>query len=232
MLKILRSKKLAKKIWIALAIMVLPAFLLWGLGSALNSKKESAYVGQIFGSKISFLNYKEALDAVKNTAIIHYGEKFSEIEKQLDLKAQAWEMLILLHEAKMRRINASDHEVIELIKSYPFFQRKGVFDNRLYAELLQYVFRTQPRAFEEQTRQNIIISKLYAQVTNITKVDDKEIRETYIKINSLGKKDFSLNEKKFLAEKEIFKQRILEEKKREYFAKFTAELAGKAQINN
>ena len=230
MLKILRSKKLARKIWIALAIMVLPAFLLWGFGSALSSKKESEYAGQIFGKKISSLNYKEALDAVKNTAIIRYGEKFTEIEKQLDLKTQAWEMLTLLHEAKIRRINASDREVIELIESYSFFQRRGVFDNSLYAELLQYVFRTQPRAFEEQTRQNIIISKLYAQVTNNINVDDKEIRETYIKINGLGKKNFSLDEKKFLAEKETFGQRVLEEKKQEYFTKFAAELAGKAQI--
>lgn len=230
MLKILRSKKLARKIWIALAIMVLPAFLLWGFGSAVNSRKESEYAGQIFGKKISALNYKETLDAVKNTAIIRYGEKFSETENQLNLKAQAWQMLILLHEAKERRINASDREVIELIESYPFFQRGGVFDNRLYAETLQYVFRTQPRAFEEQTRQNIIISKLYAQVTSNIKVGDKEIREAYIKVNGLGKKNFRLDEKKFLAEKETFEQMILEEKKQEYFTKFAAELAGKAQI--
>lgn len=203
MLKILRSKKLARKIWIALAIMVLPAFLLWGFGSALNSKKESEYAGQIFGKKISSLNYGEALDAVKNTAIIRYGEKFSEIEKQLDLKTQAWELLILLHEAKARRINASDREVIELIENYPFFQRSGVFDNRLYAELLQYVFRTQPRAFEEQTRQNIVISKLYAQVTNNIKVDDKEIRETYIKINGLGKRIFAWMKRNFWPKKKL-----------------------------
>ena len=229
MLKLLRKKKLAKKIWIALAIMVLPAFVFWGIGSATRGSKDNQYVGEIAGKRITALEFKDALDGVRYMAIMRYGDKFSEIEKQLDLKNQAWQRLILLHEAKTRRLNASDHEVIELIESYPFFQAKGVFNNRAYNEILQYVFRTQPREFEESTRQNIIISKLYEQLTNGIKVDDKEAREAYIKINGQGKKDFKLDEKKFLAEKELFSQNVLEVKKQEAFAKFIAESTKKTQ---
>ena len=230
MLKLLRNKKLAKKVWIALAIMVLPAFVFWGFGSARSGQKDNPYAGEIFGKKITTLELNEATDAVKNMAIMRYGDKFAEIEKILNLKNRAWQRLILLREAKMRKLTASDREVIALIESYPFFQANGVFNKRAYNEVLQYVFRTRPRDFEEETRQNIIITKLYEQLTNNIKVDDKEVRDTYIKVNSQGKKKFQLDEKKFLAEKESFGQNFLEEKKQESFAKFIAELTKKAQI--
>ncbi len=183
MLRSLRKRKTAKKIWIVLAIIIVPAFMLWGLGGALRSQRETAYVGKIFGKNISSLDYKDALDAVKNLAIIQYGDDLSEIQKYLNLESQAWERLILLSEAKKRKINVSDKEVIEAIQKYAFFERNGKFDNRMYPELLQYVFHTQARIFEEQTRQNLMLSKLYNQVTQNLKVNEEEIKEGYKKLN-------------------------------------------------
>ena len=183
MLKKLRKKKTAKKIWIVLAILILPAFVLWGSGSVTRSKQEGALAGRIFGRNISALEYQDALSAVRNTAIMQYGDKFTEIQKQLNLEQQAWERLVMLHEARRRRIAVSDKEVIELIDSYLFFQRNGRFDQGIYNEMLQYVFRAQPRIFEEETRQNIALSKLYRQVTKDVKASDQEIRSEYRKFN-------------------------------------------------
>ncbi len=183
MLKALRNKKTRKNIFIFLAIIIIPAFAFWGLGGALRSKQESAYAGKIFGKNISFLEYKDALDAVKNTAIIQFGDNFAELQKQLNLEGQAWERLILLYEARKRRINVTNKEVIELIESYPFFQRKGQFDQRIYSELLRYAFRTQPRIFEEQTRQNLMLSKLYKQLTDNIKITEEETKEEYRRAN-------------------------------------------------
>jgi len=183
MLKILRDKKTAKKIWIILAIIIVPAFVMWGFGGALRSKDEPAFAGKIFGKTVSILEYKDALDAVKNMAILRFGDKLSEVQKYLNLEAQAWERLILLHEAKKRRIRTTDKEIIELVESYPFFQHNGQFNDKLYAETLRYVFRTQPRTFEEQTRQNIMIAKLYNQITYRVKITDDEIRQEYKKLN-------------------------------------------------
>ncbi len=183
-LKKLRNKKTAKKVWIILAILVVPAFVLWGSGSLIRSKQEPTYAGKIFGRRISFLEYKDAMDAAKNSAIMQFGDNFSEIKKYLNLEAQAWDRLILLGEAKNRRIRASDKEVIELIQSYPVFQRRGQFVNKQYSEILQYVFRASPRNFEEQTRQNLMLSKLYKQVTDSVNLADKEIREEYQKLNA------------------------------------------------
>lgn len=179
MLKILRNKKTAKKIWIALAILIVPAFILWGSGSLIRTRPEPTYAGRIFGKKISFLEYKDALDAARNQAIIQFGENISEIEKALNLESLAWERLLLLYEAKKRKIKASDAEVVGSIKNYPFFQRKGKFDNAIYSEMLQYAFHTQARIFEEQTRQNLIISKLYKILTDNINLTEEEIKEAY-----------------------------------------------------
>lgn len=183
MLTALRNKKTAKKVWIVLAIVIVPAFVLWGSGSLIRGKKEAAYVGRIFGRKISFLEFKDAVDAVRNQAIMQFGEDFLEIQKYLNLEMQAWERLILLAEAKKRKIKVSDKEVIEIIKSYPFLRRKGSFDDATYTSALRYTFHTQPRIFEEQIRSNLMISKLYKEITDGVTLTDEEIKEEYRQSN-------------------------------------------------
>jgi len=181
MLKALRKKNTAKKIWIVLAILILPAFVLWGSGSMVGDKQEAKFAGEINNRKIPILEFQESLEAVKNRALIQFGDKFSEVEKSLDLPAQAWDRLIILKEAQKRKIQVNDKEVINLIESYPFFQSKGVFDKRIYDQMLTYVFRAQPRVFEEQTRQNLMLAKLFQQVTAETTLKDTNIQEEYNK---------------------------------------------------
>jgi len=184
MLKKLRKKKTAKRIWIILTILILPAFVFWGFGSFMRSKEEITYAGKIFGKKVSLLEYRDTLEAVKNQAIIQFGDELPEIEKRLNLESLVWDRLVLLAEAKKRKINVTDQEVIELIKGYPFFQAKnGQFDNQIYSQMLQYVFRAQPRIFEEQTRSTLMLSKLYKEVTGNLNLSEEEIKKGYQKLN-------------------------------------------------
>ena len=165
MLKVLRNKKTARKIWIGLAIIIIPAFTLWGFGSAFRSKQENPPLGKLFGRSISTLEFKDAVDAVRIEALIRFGDKYQEMQQYLNFETEAINRLILLREAKIRKIKVSDKEVIEQIESYPFFMAKGQFDTKNYEQNLQYGFHIQPRAFEEQVRQNMTISKLYRQIT-------------------------------------------------------------------
>jgi len=183
MLKILRNKKTAKKVWIGLAVIIIPAFTLWGFGGGMRSKEETAAAGKIFGRTVTNLELKESLAAVKTSAIMQFGDKLPEIEKYLNLPAQAWERLILLYEAKNRKIKVGDKEVIDLIKKTPYFQGNSGFNNKIYQETLRYIFRLQPRTFEEQIRQSLILSKLYQQVTDKIKLSDEQIRQEYLEIN-------------------------------------------------
>jgi peptidyl-prolyl cis-trans isomerase D len=183
MLKFLRHKKTAKKIWIGLAFIIVPAFVLWGSGSLIRSKQEETFAGIMFGRKVSLLEFRDAYDAERVSAIIQYGDKLPEVEQQLNLEASAWERLMLLHEAKRRKINANNKEVIAFLQKLPFFQHEGKFDKRIYEETVQYAFRTLPRVFEEQTRQNLILSKLFKQVTEQVGVTDEEVKKEYEKAN-------------------------------------------------
>ncbi|MEI6832286.1 MAG: SurA N-terminal domain-containing protein [Candidatus Omnitrophota bacterium] len=183
MLKILRNKKTAKKIWIGLAIIIIPAFTLWGFGSSGSSREENMPAGKIFGKNVSTLEFKKALAAAKTAAILQFGDKFSEVEKYLNLETQAWERLILLQEAKRRKLSINDREVVDTIQKASYFQNKGAFDNKTYMEILRYVFRLQPRTFEEQMRQNLILAKLYNQITEGIKIEDSQIRQEWLKTN-------------------------------------------------
>jgi peptidyl-prolyl cis-trans isomerase D len=183
MLKKLREKKTAKKVWIILAVVVVPPFILWGSGSLLRNREEPVSVGRIFGRAVSPQEYKEALEAVKTRAIMQFGDRLSEIAQYLDMEGQAWQRIVLLKEAKKRRLRAQDKEVVQAIERYPFFQKNSVFDDRLYQEVLRYVFRIMPRTFEEQVRQDIILKKLFDEVTKTVSVEDKETEEEYRKAN-------------------------------------------------
>jgi hypothetical protein len=183
MLKILRNKKTAKKIWLGLALIIVPAFVLWGAGSTGRSRDAAPYAGTLFGRKITLLEYRDAFNAVNNRAVMRYGEKLEEMKKYMNFEAQAWERLMLLADARQKRISASDKEVINAIESYGFFQKGGVFDQRIYNELLQYVFHVQARSFEEQVRQDIILAKLFDRITKGVSVSDGELRQEYQKAN-------------------------------------------------
>jgi len=184
MVKILLKKKTTKKIWAIIILLIMPAFIIWGSGSLIRSKKETRQTGKIFGRTISALELKEAQDAVRNQIIIQLGEdSLKDLEESLQLENLAWERLILLAEAKRRRINATDKEVIELIQSFPFFKRQDKFDHQIYQQILQYVFNTPARVFEEQMRQNIILNKLYKKITEPITLTDREIEEEYRRIN-------------------------------------------------
>ncbi|MDD2927814.1 MAG: SurA N-terminal domain-containing protein [Candidatus Omnitrophica bacterium] len=179
MLKILRHKKTAKKIWVGLALIIIPAFALWGFGGTSCSRQENRPLGKIFGQTVSNLEFRDSLSAVTTAAIMQYGNKFPEVAKDLNLEAQAWERLILLYEAKKRGIKTSDKEVIRTIENLPYFQYKGRFDNRIYNQTLQYIFRLKAREFEEQMRANLTLNKLYQQVTGSLNLDDKGKEEKF-----------------------------------------------------
>ena len=155
---------------------------------------------------------------------MRYGVNFQEHITEEDLKAQAWDRLVLINEAKRLKIKASDKEVVELIERYPFFNRNGKFDNNLYKETLQYIFHSQARVFEEEQRQNIIISKLYQEVTSKVSLSQEDIRLEYIKIKSEADPKFNFNEESFLSERKEFEKKALEKKKEEAFLNFISQL--------
>jgi len=186
MLKALRKKGVAKKIFVVLAIVIVPAFVLWGSASLLRSQR-NAYAGKIFGRKVSFDEFQESLNAVRTQALMQFGENFYKLQRFLSLEQEAWDRLILLHEAKKRRTRISDQEVIEEISKLPFFQKNGKFDDKIYQDVLEYGLKTPPRFFEEHMRQQLKLNKLYLEITDKLQISDEDLLAAYKKENEKAK---------------------------------------------
>ena len=173
-LKFLRKRKNMKRIMWALAILIIPAFVIWGSGSAgKKEKKGPDYAGKIFNKKISFDEYLDMWGVTRDYAIKTFGGNIpSEFIDQL-----AWNRILLLKDAERENITVKNEEVIEKIMSFPVFQRNGSFDKKLYKSML----RDDARSFEERIRDDIIISKLREKITSSVSVTDDEVKEEYKK---------------------------------------------------
>lgn len=184
MLKLLRKKKVTKRIFYFLAIVIIPAFVIWGSASVLEKDGSSGYAGIIFGKKVSRDAFQEALTGWKIQVKIQLGEAADQaIQSYFNPIEAAWSRLILLNEVKARKIKIEDSEVIATITQMPMFQRNERFDEQTYKAFLQYFLNLPGRAFEEVMRQNLALGEVFKQVTASVTVTEPEIREEYLKQN-------------------------------------------------
>ncbi|HAJ57765.1 MAG TPA: hypothetical protein DCL35_08415 [Candidatus Omnitrophica bacterium] len=184
MLKVLRNKKLQKRIFYVLAAIIIPAFVVWGSASVINKGKTPDFAGVIFGKKVSFDEFQGALHGWRIQMKLQYGDKANEITRSFFNQAQAaWDRLILLHEAKQRKIRVKDSQIVDMIAGFPFLQRDGRFDPQVYDLFLKYSLGEQARTFEEKLRENIAMSRVFEEVTKPTVVSEDEIRREYEKQN-------------------------------------------------
>ncbi len=185
MLKLLRKKKVAKRIFYALAILIIPAFVIWGSSSVLSGKdKAPNYAGIISNKKVSYDEFRDAYSAWKTQVRLQYGDKTDEIIHGFMNPVEAtWDRLILLQEAKRRNIRISDQEIVARLTSFPFLERNGRFDPATYSLFLKYSLGVSPRVFEEQLRQNLAMARVFDQETKNVKITDEEVRREYEKIN-------------------------------------------------
>ncbi len=151
-------------------------------------------------------------NAVRNQYLIRLGqEQLTKLEKYLNLETQTWDRIVLLVEAKRKRIRVGDEEVVDFIKQYPFFQSEGRFNPALYQEMLTYAFRSSPRVFEEEIRDNLILAKLYQEITQTITVTDDEMRDAYEKVNEQISLDYiGVQLQDFLDEVSIEEQELLD----------------------
>lgn len=187
MLKQLRNKKVMKRILWTIAILIIPAFVFWGAGSLSGKDKGPDRAGTVFGKKVSFEEYTAAWEAVKIQTLLIYGPKFEEVREALNLNRQAWDRLIMLHEARKKGIRVSDREVIDVIQRFPFLQSRGQFDKRAYSMVLEQVFKTTARQFEEDIRGSLILEKLRDTIIKDVKLSDDELKKLYRDENEKAK---------------------------------------------
>ena len=199
MLNILRKKKTAKRIIWVLAVLIIPAFVLWGAGSL--GKKQIAgatYAGTIDGRKIDFDDFYKSKKAVKIQMLLSYFADKEMLDRVMEdnelLNNLAWERLMMLDDSKKRRIAVSDNEVIGFITGHPLFMNNGVFDEKFYNYMINKNLGLNTREFEEETRNLLKVMKARNEVLEKISVSDEEALELYREENEKGKVSYIIVE--------------------------------------
>ncbi len=184
MIKILGKKKVAKRIFWALAVVVIPSFIIWGVGSEIRGAKESL-VARVNREGITRERYYTYLqDILKRHRQLLGTEPAENSEEMRRIEKEALEDLIrqvlLLQEAKRRRIRVSNQEILMAVKADPSFRNeKGEFDEKRFQELVSAIPEDEWLKIEENIRQNLILRKLMKSVVNEAqiKITDQEIAD-------------------------------------------------------
>lgn len=227
MLKFLRKRKIAKRIFWLLAIIIVPAFIFWGSATVISDRRSKNYAGIIFGKKVSYDQYRQAWEAWRNQLKMKFGDNAYQIEKVLDYNQAIWDKLILLYEANRRRIKVDNEEVSQLIMSLPFLKKDNVFDQSLYELFLRYSLNSPPRVFEEEIRENLKVEKLFNQVTDDVKITDEEVKDKYREQHQQIKLNYVSVLPKDLA-KEV---KLTEQELKDYYEKQKDDFKISIQIN-
>lgn len=184
MLKFLRKKHNQKRIYIILAITIIPPFLFWGVITSQKDSKVPSTVGVIDNRKISLREYLNSYKAVQHEMAFMYGDKLKEAAAMINFKGEAWDRLLLLHYAKKQNIKTTDNEVVDWISQQPVFQSHGQFDTNVYKLYVTRYLRSNERDFEEEIRDILTIEKVSDQVRSNVDLKDSDLKNLYIDENA------------------------------------------------
>lgn len=180
MLKWLR--KYSSSWFIALIIGAISiVFILWGVGGFESPALQE--VASVNGQPIVMTTYiKQYNNLVKQYQEKAKGELTEEALKAMHLKEQALNQLIeetlLLQAGEHLGIRITDAELQEQIRSYPYFQEGGHFNERRYRQLLARAHLS-PAEFETQERQRLLMQKIIQAITSFAKASDGELQEFF-----------------------------------------------------
>jgi len=185
MLRLMRKQAGSWVIKILLGAIVI-VFVFWGVGSFRSQR--GGRVALVNGDQITLDEYREAYNNLIEQLRRRFGNNLDEdMLKQLQVKRQALNQLIdnklLIQEAKRLKFRVSEIELADAISNFTAFQRAGMFDRNLYANVLDRL-RMTPEVFEAAQKDAMLIDKLRTLITSSAKISDQEALEWYNWINA------------------------------------------------
>lgn len=179
-LHILRSRKFAKRTLILLLILIIPAFVLWGVGGLTRTEEP---IGKIGGQQIYHDDFTKSRKGIQAQILFaYYGDynAMNKISKNRPLiNLMAWERLVFLDVAHTKKVKVSNDDVLLFISQQPVFQRNGVFDKEAYNYILRNNLEMGPRQFEELVRENLRIHSLRQSILKDITVGEDELKEQF-----------------------------------------------------
>jgi peptidyl-prolyl cis-trans isomerase D len=165
MIRILGKKKVAKRIFWGLAIVIIPSFVIWGVGTQMQSTHETfaAKVNRQVISRDDFSNrLQDILEQYRQSFKQEPVENSAEMGK---IKKAALEDLIretvISREITRRRIKVTDQELLAVVRQNPSFKdEKGNFDERRFQETVARMSDEEWLKIEDDLRKDLSFQKL------------------------------------------------------------------------
>jgi peptidyl-prolyl cis-trans isomerase D len=166
MLRLMRDYATSWMIKFILGAIVL-VFVFWGVGSF--DSGSAGKVAVVNDHVITIEEYRDAYNNLVDRMRSTFGGSLDEdMIKALGIRRQALDQLInealLVQQAQALDFRVTDEELASAIRNIPAFQRAGIFDSRLYQNVLGR-YRMTPEEFEAAQRRAMLAQKVRTLVT-------------------------------------------------------------------
>ncbi len=207
------SQRRLKQMMLIIAAIIIPAFILWGVGSAIQSNKRY-FIGKIGKWTITLPMWNRIKNHIYVIQEINAFDK-PRLEQEL-IDNLAWNRLVLLYLAqKKEHIKVTDRELAEYIASIPaFLDRNNKFSVSKYKAFLSHLGIPE-KEFEETLREDLLIERLKEKATGAITVEEKEIRQEW----ENQKESFDISYKSFPFSEYISQATVSEDEIKAYYDK-------------
>jgi len=150
---------------------------------SMGGRNQADRIAMIDGKSIVYVDFQKEYENLLDMYRERMGRALTEeMLKAMDLKRQAFDNLInqvvLLEKARDMEIRISDDDVKKAILSYPAFQRGGIFDDRIYQQVLRANKMT-PEQFEDSQRKLLLSAQAEDLIQGGIVASDEEALDFY-----------------------------------------------------
>jgi len=176
--KLIKSKALRTRTSWILALVLVPPFIFFFhmFGSGPPAVGPGAAAGSLFGQAVPWDVYQRQYDWVRRTWLSQFGQLPQDSTDALI--ESTWNRILLLETARRESLRVTDAELTQAIASQATFQVDGQFSRERYRQFVDAIGIGAP-AYEEFTRDQLLIQKLISQVNASVSVSDADVRDAF-----------------------------------------------------
>jgi len=166
-----------RTVWLLLLPLVASFVLFFHATGRMGPGGSGGSAGTLFGQNVPWDVFKTQQDWVF-FKLSNRLQGFPPDTLRTLVKEQTWRELLLLHEAKRRRLRVSDRELATFIQQMPALQEKGRFRSDYYHAFLQSK-RLTANSFEGLIRNDLLMDKLLDSVKRSVTITDEDVKAAY-----------------------------------------------------
>lgn len=177
--KLIVSKTLRQRTsWIVAGLLILPFILFFHATGRTPNPGPGGTAGVIFGKEIPWEEFQRHQRWLAQQWENRFGDTLPEALRPF-LNQSTWDRLILVEEARHRRVRVADQDVAALIQGIAAFHEQGRFRPERYHQFLRAT-GSSPQLFEGLLRTDLILEKLISLTKATVTVTEDEVKAAYV----------------------------------------------------